>query len=425
MLRKLLSGAVPVAIVLVGLGAFALLRSMGEPPARVERDFSGPLVEGIAAPARSVQVVVEGQGTVEPGAQVGLVPQVSGIAVWTSPDLEPGGSFRRGELLVRIDAEEYELAVARSEADVARAEYQLDVARGEAEVARREWELLHAGDEGAGQPDPLVLRKPQVRAATADMKSARARLSEARLRLARTRLSAPFDGRVRSSTLDAGQFLAVGQPVAQLYSTERAEISVPVPDEEMAWLDLDGSAGGGDRSKATGAQVVGESGERGPRRGPAPLALISGSYAGRHHQWRGRAVRTQGEIDPRSRMVHVLVEVDEPYAARAEATAPLMVGMFVDVEIAGRQLQEVRAVPRVALRPGNRVWVAGRAGVLHIRPAEVVRAGRAEVLARFELAPDERVVISQINGVTDGMKVRLTRAGRSGSGADAGGEAAL
>lgn len=408
MVKKLLSGVLPMAIVLTGIGAFALLRSMGDPPERLEREFAGPLVEGVPAPARSVQVTVQGQGTVEPAAQVDLVPQVAGVTVWTSPQLEPGGAFRRGDLLARIDPEEYELAVARTEAEVARAEYQLEVARGEAEVARREWELLHAGQATPSPPDPLVLREPQVRAAQAELKAARARLREAGLRLERTRLAAPFDGRVRASTLDAGQFVSVGQRVARLYSTERAEISVPVPTEEMAWLELVGGLLGtatGDMRQET--SVMGGYGERAPGPGPAPTAVIRGSYAGRQHQWRGRAVRVEGEIDPRSRMVHVIVEVDEPYAARVEAAAPLMVGMFVDVEIAGRRLEGVRVIPRAALRPGNRVWVAGRAGILDIRPAEVLRAGQDEVLIRLEMAPDERVVVSQINGVTDGMKVRL------------------
>jgi len=379
MLKKILSGVIPVAIVLVGLGVFSLLRSMGAPPERVERDYAGPLVEGVAAPPQSVQVTIEGWGTVEPVAQIGLVPQVAGLVVWTSPEMEGGGAFRRGDLLARIEPEDYELAVARAEADVARAEYQLDVARGEAEVARREWELLQAEGGDSSEPDPLVLREPQMRAARADLKSWRARLQEARLRLERTRLLAPFDGRVRATTLEAGQYVTVGQPVAQLYSIERAQIVVPVPDGEMAWLDLESR----------------------------PEAAISATYAGREHRWRGRVVRTTGEIDPRSRMVHLVVEVDEPYRQRAEAGVPLTVGMFVDVEVAGRELQGVRSIPRLALRPGNAIWTAGSDGVLKVRQVQVLRAGRETVLIRAALEPDERVIVSQIRGVTEGMRVRL------------------
>ncbi|MFH1571743.1 MAG: hypothetical protein ABIL09_27385, partial [Gemmatimonadota bacterium] len=147
--------------------------------------------------------------------------------------------------------------------------------------------------------------------------------------------------------------------------------------------------------------------------GRAPEAVVRGHFAGRQHQWRGRAVRAEGEIDPRSRMVHVVVVVDDPYGASVEATAPLMVGQFVQVEIAGRTAAGVRAIPRLALRPGNTVWTAGRDGVLHLRPAQVVRSSQDEVLVRLEMEPDERVVVSQVSGVTDGMKVRLAEASGS------------
>ncbi|MFH1572041.1 MAG: HlyD family efflux transporter periplasmic adaptor subunit, partial [Gemmatimonadota bacterium] len=239
MASKLISGVViPGAIALTGLAAFALLRTMGEEPQRVERTYEGPLVESVAAPERSEQVIVEGQGTVQPAAQVDLVAQVAGTVLWVSPRLEPGGVFGAGDLLVQIDPEEYELAVARTRAEVTRAEYLLDVARGEAAVARRDWELLRPDSSGAGEPDPLVLRLPQVKAAEADLVAARARLREAQLRLDRTRLAAPFDGRVRSTDLDAGQYVAPGQPLARLYGTARVEISVPVPDENLEWLEL-------------------------------------------------------------------------------------------------------------------------------------------------------------------------------------------
>ena len=141
-MRRALSGVLlPVAIVLTGMGAFALLQVMGTPPTRVEQPYVGPLVESVPAPPQSLQITVHGQGTVRPAAQIDLVSQVSGVIVWKSPQMESGGRFARGELLARIDPEEYELAVAIAEAQVVRGEYLLELARGEAEAARQEWEV--------------------------------------------------------------------------------------------------------------------------------------------------------------------------------------------------------------------------------------------------------------------------------------------
>lgn len=390
-MRRALSGVLlPLVIVLAGVAVFVLMQVMGRPPTRVEQAYAGPLVESVSAAPKALQITVQGQGTVRPAAQIDLVPQVSGVIVWKSPQLESGGIFGRGELLARIDPDEYELAVAVAEAQVVRAEYLLELARGEADAARQEWEVQGAtsGDPVSGKtPDPLVLRLPQVRVAEADLRAARARLREAGLRLERTELSAPFDGRVRSCELAEGQFVAVGRAVARLYSIESAQIVVPVPDEDLAWLELSSS-------------------------GEPPAVAVRGQYAGREHEWQGHAVRLEGEVDPRSRMARVVIEVDGPHTRVAHGGAPLVVGMFVNVEIAGRQLTGVRSIPRSGLRPGSTIWVAGPDGILRVLPVQVLRAGSEDLLVRAEMATDERIVTSRIRAVTDGMKVRLTEGAR-------------
>ena len=398
----------PVLILALGFGAFQLLASMREPPQRVSRSYAGPLVEAIAAPLQQVQVVVEGQGTVRPDAQIDLVPQVSGIVVWKDADFKPGGTFAKGALLFRIDPRDYELAVQQAAVQVAQAHYQLDLAREEAAIAEQEWEKLHAADQ---TPTDLVLRKPQLRAAEASLQGAEARLAEVQLRLDRTKVYAPFAGRVRTARVDVGQHLNVGQAIAQLYSIEKAEIVVPVPDEDLGWFTLplpiavsaastpntgsvsDLSAEGRSRAFAFGREGA--------------SVEVSGTFAGRRHQWSGRVVRTEGELDPQSRMVRLVVEVEAPYGGIADGIPPLTVGMFVNVAIAGRTVDGVRVLPRAALRQGDRVWTVGRDGILSIRPVQVVRALKDEVLAYIDMTPEERIIVSQLSGVTDGMQVRL------------------
>ena len=121
-------------------------------------------------------------------------------------------------------------------------------------------------------------------------------------------------------------------------------------------------------------------------------------------------VRTEGELDPQSRMARRVVEVDAPYGGIADGIPPLTVGMFVDVEIAGRSVDGVRVLPRAALRSGDRVWIIDGDGLLRIRQAQVVRAMQERILAYVDMAPEDRIVTSQLNGVTDGMQVRLASA---------------
>ena len=400
-------GALPLGILILGFVVFRLLLSMSEAPVRVDRAYGGPLVEALELPAVSVRVTVEAHGTVRPSAQIDLVPQVSGIAIWKSDALEAGGFFSKGDLLVQIDPEEYALALQRSEAEVAQSQYRLAIAKEESKIARREWERLSTDDDTPLEAaNPLVFRLPQLHAAEADLKAGMARQAEARLRLQRTRLKAPFDGRVRGSRVDAGQFVNTGQAVAQLYSIEKAEIVLPVPDEDLAWFEVPTQTHGDGRSRLLGdasAQVA-------STRVDSDMGsdvLITGWYAGEEHRWDGRLVRSEGELDPRSRMVHLVAEIDRPYDEGY--SAPLVVGMFVDVQILGREVGDVRRVPRRAVRPGNLVWVVDGDQILRVRPVQVAHASKEEMLIRIDMDPGEKIVVSQLAGVTDGMKVRVAQ----------------
>ena len=62
-MKNILRVLLPILILAAGVGSFALMTSMREPPQRVDRPYLGPLVEAIAAPIQKVRVVVEGQGS--------------------------------------------------------------------------------------------------------------------------------------------------------------------------------------------------------------------------------------------------------------------------------------------------------------------------------------------------------------------------
>jgi hypothetical protein len=123
----------------------------------------------------------------------------------------------------------------------------------------------------------------------------------------------------------------------------------------------------------------------------------------------GRIVRTEGEIDPRSRMVHVVARVEHPYQTDDEAgdaPAPLAVGLFVQAEIEGPVLEGVIVVPRYAMRDDSHILVVDADDRLRTRAVEVFRIDRDDVLIRSDLAAGERICISPIQIVVEGMQVK-------------------
>jgi multidrug efflux pump subunit AcrA (membrane-fusion protein) len=127
-------------------------------------------------------------------------------------------------------------------------------------------------------------------------------------------------------------------------------------------------------------------------------------------------VRTEGEIDPKSRMVNLVARVEDPYGVHdGSARPPFAVGLFVEAEILGETVSGVFVLPRTALRPGDpmdpdapdTVHVIDVEERLHIRTVEVLRREPERVVIGAGLAAGEHVSISPLPGVVDGMSVRV------------------
>ena len=386
MSSKVLKLVIPIVVLIAGAAAAALIASARKAPPRVDRPPLGPLVEVLPVEIDDVPVVINGHGEVSARVAVDIVPQVAGQVVEIHPSLVAGGFFKAGEVLVVIDPRDYELAVERAQAAVARAKVTLEREQAEAEVAREEWYGLHPDEE----PTALVIREPQIRQAEAEHAAAVADLSVAKLSLERTGISLPFDGVVVSENVDVGQFVGNGSRLATVYGTEVVEVRVPLDSREMAWFDVPSRRGG----KGSSAEV-------------------SVSFGGTRSIWQGRVTRMEAQVDQASRMVHVVIEVPKPYDTSADRPA-LLPGSFVDVRISGRTLDEVVSVPRYAVREGGKVWVFAD-GRLQIRDVSVLRAGRQQTLISSGLAGGDLVIISSLDAVTDGMTVRRADAEAGGA----------
>ncbi len=384
--RSFLKVVLPIVVLAIGAGATMALVKSRKPPQRVERPVLGPLVEVREVRLSDVRLEVVGQGEISPRVSVELAPQVTGRVVEVSPSMVSGGRFRAGTTLFTIEARDYELAVERGRAAVASAETLLEREAAEAAAAGAEWDEVHLGEE----PPSLLVREPQIREARARLAAAEADLALAELNLERTRVSLLFDGLVVDESVDPGQLVVSGQRVATVYGTDAVEIRVPLDDGELAWFELPGNV------RPDGAASSG------------PPARVSADFAGARHTWRGRVDRLEGRVDARSRMVHVVVLVENPFAG-TEGRPPLLAGTFVDVVIEGHEVEDAVVVSRHALREGGKVWVV-EGDVLEIRDVRVLRRERDRVLIGSGLKAGEKIVTSSLDVVTDGMQVRTADA---------------
>ncbi|MCB9357969.1 MAG: efflux RND transporter periplasmic adaptor subunit [Calditrichaeota bacterium] len=381
--RKIL---VPALIIVGGIVLMMGLIASRKKPVSNVPTFPGALVEVIAVAPETHRATVSGSGTVKAKQEISLAPQVGGKVDWVSEQCAAGGTFRKGDVLFRIEAVDYELAVEQARARVAQAEYQLAIEQAQADVAKKEWQRMEESKSGMSDtPASLVLREPQMKQAQSNLASAEAALEQAELALERTRVRAPFNGRVRRESVDVGQNVSPNAPVAVLYSTDIAEVEIGLPVEEQRWLDIPGSQ-----------------------------ATVSMKVEGNSYTWQGEVVRWVGALDSVGRLARVIVEVQNPYAEREDGAPVLAVGSFVSVEFVGKEMQNVVKLPRSAVHSNDEIWIAAADTTLEIRRTIPALKTRDDVYITSGLRSGERVILTSISGAANGMKLRIANGGANG-----------
>lgn len=375
--------AVAVAIVIIQVR----IRPAAQP---TEPERVAPMVSAVTVAPERVRLVVSAQGTVEPRTEIDLVTEVAGRIVWVSPELASGGFFAEGEPLLRIDARDYEIALEGARAALARAQSTLALAQ---RTLERQRSIRETGASSEARLDDAVFN---AASADATVREARVAVQRAELDLERTELQAPFAGRVRQKHVDAGQFVGRGVPVARIFSVDFAEVRLPIHDTDLAFLELE--------TKPAAQPEAADPGS--PARAPVTFRA---EYAGETQSWSGYVVRTEGALDARTRMLTVVARVDDPYALLGDGKGPVLpIGLFVNAEIQGREVDHVFVLPPGVLRGGQEVLVADAHDRLRIRPVEVLRVERDRTLVRSGLEAGERVIVTPLEVATEGMAVRVS-----------------
>jgi RND family efflux transporter MFP subunit len=385
MFRKIITIAGTIGIFAGGVGLIAAMGAMRPKITPKETTLAPPAVFYTVAEPQSVTLDVLAQGEVRPRTDINLTAEVAGRVVETSDVFVVGGAFNEGDLLVKIEDEDYKVAVTGAKARVAQAEELLRREEAESDLARKDYEALGRNTD----PSELTLRMPQLAQARAAYAAAKADYNVALLNLQRTEIRAPFKGRVRERSAGVGQFISPGAPIGRIFSTDVAEIRLPLADADLAKLGLSFAFVETDET-------------------PGPKAILSGSFAGEYHEWQARIARTDGAIDPTTRQISAIAVVDDPYGAGADKGAPLPIGLYVDARIQGKPIDNAVVLPRSALYGRDTVYVILADDRLEERKVNVVSSGKDTVTIAGGVAGGERVATSPLRGASDGDKVSPT-----------------
>jgi len=360
-------------VVVAGVAAVAAVSMLAPKPEEKVAEAAVPPTADIlyAEPGRHT-LLVPSQGSVRARHEIEVVARVGGVIESVNGAFVPGGFFQQGDSLVQIEPADYRHALTRTESQVASAAATLAQEEGMAKQAKREWR-----DLGTDKANNLFLRKPQLAAASAALEAAKADRDQAKLNLERTSVEAPFAGRVVETLVDIGQYVTPGTKLARIHSTGVAEVRLPLTDHQLSLLEL----------------PLGRAIENGP------AVRLAANLAGEEREWRGQIVRTEAAIDPNSRFVYAVAQVQNPY----QGEAPLINGLFVEAQIAGKTYDDITLLPRQALHEGDHILVLNAENQLGHREVELLQAVGDQVWLRGNIASGEQVVISSLGYSREGM----------------------
>ena len=392
-MSRISSFIVAGVIIIVSVALAAFLISLAPEPTRTEQPPQVPFVQTSLVTAGTGPIPVFGSGTVRPSTEVDIVPQVGGKVVWVEPGFQSGGRVAAGQTIFRIEQVDYQYQVQEAEANLAASRVALLEEQEQASVARAQYEL-YSGEASPPIANPLALREPQLNAARAALNRDEARLAAAKLALSRTKITAPFDGFVQEESVDVGQIVAAGQPVARIFATDAVEVIVPLSDSDAALIPGLWSLAAGDGNREVAVRVVTRYGD--------------GTYA-----YEGYVDRGEAYLDKQTRTIDVVVRVPDPIHSGSpidgtvplDGSPPLLIGEFVEVEIEGLELDSYYKVPRAALQSGNEVWTVNDGGVVSIVPVQVLQRADDAVYVTGTLASGQAVITGGIQFATQGMRV--------------------
>ncbi len=367
--------------------AFFLIKT--KPTARKKTiSIGAPLVETLAASPVDERMLVQALGKVVPAREVTLFPQVSGKIEGIGAKFQPGGRFREGEELLKIDDRDYQILARQREADVSRVMLEFKMEKGRKMIAEQEWDLLSSEINPTDFGRDLALHKPQLESAEAALLSARSNLRKAQLDIERSFIKAPFNAVVVEKFVDRGQYVSPGSKLVSLVGIDEFWIQLSIPAKHLGWLKI--------------PEINAESGSL--------VTILEDAQTGKKPALReGRIVRLLADVDPTGQMARLLVSVKDPYnldQAGDDTRLPLLLGSYVNVVIEGSEWKGIYPIPRHILRENDRVWIAGPENRLEIRDVSVIWKTN-EFAYLTGLQPGEIVITSNIATPVSGMQLRL------------------
>lgn len=337
-----------------------------------------PTVEVIQIQPIDYVIPIRSEGMVLPKTKINISAEVNGKITFVSKDFINGGRFNNGDILLKIDPRDYELAIIRANANVAAQIANLDLQQAKSDLAKSDWKKYGK----KGKPNALNLNLPQVASAKAALDGAKADLQLAERNLEKTNITAPFSGVILNKIVDLGQFVNMSTPLVGIASTEISEIRMSLSDEQLHNSGLDRYDG----SQSIEVKITSEE---------APNV-----------QWLGTVASIEAQRDAKTLFNYVVVEVNQPFTQQA---VPLRFNTFVNASLNGATLHQVYPVERGNITLDNKVKVLSPEFKLIYKEVVIVYSDEDYKYIAEGINSNDQIITTGLSHIKVGDELKLSK----------------
>ncbi len=359
-----------IFIIVIGGGFAAMMFFLGlrsdvprkEPKARPK------IVNIKIAHPEPKSATIEGLGRLTSAQPVDIYSEVEGIIMAGEVPFKPAQSFKKGDLLLKIDDRQIKLNINGTKSNFLSA---LAVVLAE---IRSDYKDLYSiwneyfytiNFEEALPPLPESDDKRiQLLLSRLNLYNFYFAILDLEVTLEKHYIYALFDGSIVSTDLRVGSTARKGTRLGQIVNLADMEVELPIIATDISWIKE------GDRAE-----------------------LISEELKA---QWTGTVDRIGSSINSRTQTISVFIKLDD------QNGFPVYDGLYLNVTIPGANIENAVTVPLSALYNGSQIYLI-KEGLLELRDVKIARTENDAVILSGGLTDGDTVVTELMQGVVPGM----------------------
>ena len=359
---------IPLGLIALAVVVMMALLGSKESPAIRQSRVVAKHVDALVVHPGPVSANITGYGRVASTHPIDLISEVSGQLIEGKLSFQPGQSFRKGDLLIKVDDRQIRLTLNSRKADLLTAlanvlpEIKVDFP-DEYKKWQDYFDACEFDQSLAGLPE-TANRRIKLFLSRFKVYNLYFAVRDLEIQAEKHLFRAPFDGSIVTANLREGATVRPGMNLGRIICMNELEVEIPLGVDDIRWLDK-----------------------------KSPVQFVSD---GSTVQWQGVTSRIGSAIDDRTQTIPVYIQVD------AEESSALVDGVFLQAKMPGLTIESAVVIPRKAIYDKDHLYLITD-GKFEYRQVEIARYELEDVIVQSGLNDGDTVVIEMLQGVVSGM----------------------